>query len=164
MAEVLNGSYPDLNSSAVTLVNGEWRTEHQLTDSAGSTLTVRESVVAGPTALGDLNGDGAGDAAVVLAFNGGGSGTFMHLVSVLLEEDRAVAGKLVPLGDRVAVRSLTIEAGTVTVDALVHRRGDGLCCPSLPIALEFELRDGLFQWRNREACNDLCADPIGANR
>ncbi len=68
------------------------------------------------------------------------------------------------LGDRVAVRSLTIDAGTAKVDALVHRIGDGLCCPSLPVVSEFELRGDRLHWRNREVCAQQCADPIGATQ
>ena len=36
-----------------------------------------------PIAFGDLNGDGAADAAVIIATNSSGSGTFVALVAVL---------------------------------------------------------------------------------
>ncbi|MDE2840156.1 MAG: hypothetical protein OXM03_05965, partial [Chloroflexota bacterium] len=52
-------------------------------------------------ALGDLNGDGIWDAAVVLEASGGGSGTFRSLEAVINEDGAPVHVASVLLGDRV---------------------------------------------------------------
>ena len=87
------------------------------------------------------------------------------LVPVVLDKGRAAIQRGTLLGDRVNVRTVTIDkAGTVRLDAVVHRTGDGLCCPTLPLVLEFALEDGVLRWRNPEVCAGLCADPIGSLR
>jgi hypothetical protein len=83
-------------------------------------------------ALGDLNGDGAGDAAIILVENTGGTGQFESLVVVLNMGGAAVQAGQVPLGDRVRINSVAIEAGAITLDMVVPGPNDPMCCPSQP--------------------------------
>ena len=93
-------------------------------------------------AFGDLDGDGFADAVVVVYVSGGGSGTFKYLAAVLDRDGEPVQAARVSLGDRVLVRSLTITSGQIVAQAVTHRAGDGLCCPTLEITRDFALRNG----------------------
>lgn len=166
-SDVLNGTYPwGLGGrESVKLSDGAYFEEYELPSSSGRTLRLRESIKVFSFGLGDIDGDGTGDAAVVVGYNGGGTGTFMRLVPVLFDDGRAVTGKLVGLGDRSNPRAVTVDStGTIRLDVVVHQLGDPLCCPTLPLALEFALEDGALRWRNPEVCAGRCADPIGGVR
>ncbi|MCJ7666878.1 MAG: hypothetical protein MUP04_01095 [Anaerolineae bacterium] len=100
-------------------------------------------------ALGDLNGDGVEDAAVVLATSGGGSGTFISLEAVINDRGTPNHVATASLGDRVQLKSISIEAGQITVDMVTHGPDDPLCCPSLEVTQKYELQgDELVQLSN----------------
>jgi hypothetical protein len=65
--------------------------------------------------VGDLNGDAAQDAAVVLVTNPGGSGTFFALVAVI--NQNGTPAPLAPrlLGDRVLIHSIGIDHRQIQV-------------------------------------------------
>ena len=92
-----------------------------------------------PRAFGDLNGDGREDAAVVLAQDLGGSGTFITLAAVISENGipRYQAGT--NLGDRVKVSTVKIENGTIRVAMTGHGTGDPMCCPTQDVTRSFRL-------------------------
>ncbi len=83
-----------------------------------------------PVAFGDLNGDGRPDAAVILATNLGGSGTFFDLVAVLDQNGTPVQAGYDSFGDRQGIKGLRIENGRVVLDYLTQGLKDPLCCPS----------------------------------
>lgn len=95
--------------------------------------------VAGPNAFGDLNGDGREDAAVVLAQDLGGSGTFMTLAAVLSDQGipRYQAGT--SLGDRVKVESVSIKDGLILLTLVGHGPNDPMCCPTQKVTRNFRL-------------------------
>ena len=95
-------------------------------DSAGG-LDVR--VV--QTATGDLDGDGRPDAAVVLASQTGGSGTFIDLFAVLDRAEGPLTRGPASLGDRVKVDSLRVTDRAIRLHLLTHAPDDALCCPTL---------------------------------
>jgi hypothetical protein len=82
-------------------------------------------------AFGDLNGDGKDDAAVIIAENGGGSGTFISLIAITNENGQAKQIGESILGDRVSVETADISSGVIHLGMKVHAPNDGLCCPSL---------------------------------
>jgi uncharacterized membrane protein/heat shock protein HslJ len=91
-------------------------------------------------ALGDLNGDGADDAAVVLITDPGGSGTFHHL-TVLINQNgfpKHVATQL--LGDRVKVKSLSIRSEEIAVEMIKQGPNDPMCCPTLQVTQNYVLQ------------------------
>lgn len=102
----------------VSLKDGEFSGDH-----------IHSQLIA-PAAFGDLNGDGLEDAAVVLATNLGGSGTFYDLIAVLNQNGTPAQAGYSPFGDRQAVRALRIADGRVVLDYLTQGRGDPFCCPS----------------------------------
>ena len=96
----------------ITLVDGQ--AEEEIAPGSASKLVV---TLIEPTAFGDLNGDGIDDAAVLLASESGGSGTFIDLHAVLDEDGAPVDAASAFLGDRVQVNSLVIGDGVIVVEA-----------------------------------------------
>ncbi len=90
-------------------------------------------------AFGDLNGDGVGDAAVLIAENYGGSGVFVSVVAVLNDggQPRDAGGILVD--DRPVVNSLAIQSFQIVLDAKVHGPNDPACCAAQPIVRTYGL-------------------------
>lgn len=85
-------------------------------------------------------------AAVILATDPGGSGTFFDLVVVEAQGRRPVPVASAELGDRVRVRTLTVERGTgppvIRVGLVIHGPADPLCCPTQLAVRGFRWRDG----------------------
>lgn len=92
-----------------------------------------------PVAFGDLNGDGLKDAAVIIATNTGGSGTFHELIVVLAQTGQA-ADRLI--GDRIQEKQLTIQDGKIILDYLRQGPKDGLCCPSEHAKTTYQFQNG----------------------
>jgi hypothetical protein len=84
-------------------------------------------------AFGDLNGDGVGDAAVLLAENYGGTGVFVSLVAVLNEGGQPVQAGSVLIDDRPVANILAIQGGEILLDARVHGPNDPACCAAEPV-------------------------------
>jgi hypothetical protein len=82
-------------------------------------------------AVGDLDADGVPDAAVVLATDAGGSGTFLELAAVLNRGGVPESQAILFLGDRVPVHRIRIVDGEIQVDLTMHGPADPMCCPSV---------------------------------
>ncbi len=127
-------------SKKAKLVNGKY--EAEIAPGSASKINI---VLDPAYALGDLNGDGADDAAVVLASNAGGSGTFVHLAAVLNQNGQPQHIASVSLGDRVKIEAVKIEAGTITVNMVTHGPNDPQCCPTLKATKTFKLQGDKLQ-------------------
>lgn len=90
--------------------------------------------------FGDLNGDGAEDAAVILVSNPGGSGTFYELAAVINSRGKAKYAASVFLGDRVKVEEVDISSGKIVVEMVIHKSTDPMCCPALKVEQEYALQ------------------------
>jgi len=122
-------------SGLAPLVDGEYR-EAAAPGSESETVVVLTDF----TTTGDLNGDGVPDAAVVLATNSGGSGVFIDLAAVVVEDGQPVNVAITPLGDRVQINSLTIQDGQIVVDMVTHGPDDPMCCPTQQVVETYELQ------------------------
>ncbi len=132
---VMNGSYSVRDGQqTVQLADGKYE--------AGQGADYIMVTVVPPVALGDLNDDGVTDAAVVLAENYGGSGTFLSLVPVLATPEGPKPEEGVVLGDRVQVNSTSLQDGVVSVTLLAQGPNDPQCCPSQAQTQTFEYRQG----------------------
>jgi len=121
-------------SKKARLTDGKY--EEEIVPGAASKLVIALH----PTyALGDLNGDGVNDAAVVLAANMGGSGTFIYLAAVVNQNGTPQHVASVSLGDRVKIEAMAIKAGVITVDVVTHGPQDPLCCPTQKATKSFRL-------------------------
>jgi hypothetical protein len=91
---------------------------------------------------GDLNGDGIPDAAVTLTAETGGSGTFTYLAAVINKNGAAEPLNSVLLGDRIIVKSLSIQSGQIEVDFLDHALNEALAAaPTLQVVKKFKVQD-----------------------
>jgi hypothetical protein len=88
-------------------------------------------------ALGDLNGDGVEDAAVLIGENGGGSGVFVSLFAVLNWNGQAVQAGSVFIDDRPRINSLRIQEGLIVLDATIHNAEDIMVNPTLAVVETF---------------------------
>jgi len=98
-------------------------------------IVIRSDLIA----MGDLDGDGVTDAAVLLISNPGGSGTFYDLAAVV--NDRGIPKHIdtAHLGDRVKVKSISIQSGTIRVEMLAHGPKDPMCCPTVEVTRTYKL-------------------------
>ncbi|MBN1439018.1 MAG: hypothetical protein JW929_06360 [Anaerolineales bacterium] len=127
-AEMLrNGTYvlPE-SGETVTLVDGRY-------DRAESMENILHVSLMDPIAFGDLNGDGAEDAAIVLSENMGGTGFFMNVVAVLNQGGAPVQSGSRFLDDRAQLNGMVIIGGRIVVDAVIHAAQDPMCCPDFPV-------------------------------
>ncbi len=65
---------------------------------------------------GDLDGDGDRDAVIMLTTDGGGSGTFFYLAAAVQEGTGYVGTVAVPVGDRIAPDTTSIEDGMIVLN------------------------------------------------
>lgn len=89
--------------------------------------------------FGDLNGDGAQDAAVILAENYGGTGVFVSVAAVINENGQPRHAASYAIDDRPAVNAFSILDGDIFLDAVVHGPNDPGCCPDLAVTRTFRL-------------------------
>jgi hypothetical protein len=82
-------------------------------------------------ALGPLSDKQATDGAVVYGYNTGGSGFFTMLDAVVNERGQPKSIARADLGDRVKINSLSIQAGKIIIDMVVHGPKDPACCPTV---------------------------------
>jgi len=92
-------------------------------------------------ALGDLNGDGVQDAAVLLAENSGGSGVFVSLVALVSNGSGFTQSQAVLIDDRPQINGVGISAGQISIDAVVHGENDPMVSPTLKVLETYQLSE-----------------------
>lgn len=125
-----------LDGEPVTLIGGRYEGESFVAGGAARPVVM---LLPEPVAYGDLDGDGQVDAAVVLAADMGGSGTFLYLALVQSHDGQPANTATALLGDRVSIRSLDIEGDHLRTALLTHRPDDPACCPTLETLRSFGL-------------------------
>ena len=111
-----------------------------ITFGPGATERVYARLTGGPAAFGDLDGDQVADAAVAVAIDPGGSGTFIHLLALVDHAGAPAQAGRAFLGDRVRVERLAIRGGQVLVTMLTHGPGEPTCCPATRVRRAFTLQ------------------------
>jgi hypothetical protein len=102
------------------------------------------------TATGDLDGDDRADAAVVLASQTGGTGTFMDLYALLDRDNMTLTRGPASLGDRVKVDSIRVSDRAIHLHVLTHGPDDPLCCPTQHVVQTFVLHADTLMRRPTE--------------
>lgn len=88
---------------------------------------------------GDLDGDGAEEAVVLLSGGSGGSGRRSYLAVVGRRDDRLANLGTAMLGDRVQLREGRIEGRRILLDLVQAGPADAACCPGELVTRTFEL-------------------------
>lgn len=115
LSQILNGTYFSFDEDgrnlpgSVSLRDGEWQ------DKSGESFFWIYGGENETITFGDLNGDGAGDAAVILVWSGGGSGQFASIAAVLNVNGKPVHVASRELGDRVEIKSFAIKNGAIEI-------------------------------------------------
>lgn len=123
---------------SVQLTNGEYKSGND----PGAADFADVILVKNPMAFGDLNGDGQGDAAALLAENYGGTGVFVSVVAVLSAGGQPVQAGGVLVDDRPKVDLLAVQDGQILLAGKIHGPQDPGCCASLPVSEVFVLTKG----------------------
>lgn len=114
----LNATY-QIKQDSIILENGESEQEIY----PGSTTKIYTSVFGEPV-FGDLNDDGDEDAALVLIYDLGGTGTFYYLAVALNEGGGYKGLNSVLLGDRISPQNVSIENNEILVRYAVRAPAD----------------------------------------
>lgn len=91
----------------------------------GSAAKISVAVFEAP-AYGDLDDGDTTDAAVILVYQGGGSGTFFYLAAALNQADKVRGTNAVLLGDRIIPQSVSIQNRTIVVRFLDRGPDDAM--------------------------------------
>ena len=128
VAQLKNVSYRGLEGIAkpVTLSKGSWEGQ-PLRRGAASRPAVH--FVRDFRLLGDVDGDGADEAVVLLGVTSGGSGDLIHLAVVKWQGSEAVNVATARLGDRVQLRAGRVVAKRIVLDLVQAGTDDAMCCP-----------------------------------
>jgi len=102
-------------------------------------------------AVGDLNYDGAPDAAVILAVNTGGTGVFIYLVVLTNQDGKPVQAVAQTLGDRVQVQTLAIQDEQIQMNSLGFGPDDPMCCPSQQVTQTYQFENGDLKLLNESS-------------
>jgi hypothetical protein len=97
------------------------------------------------SAFGDLNGDGLGDAIVVLTTHEQGvTGHFVRLTAILNRGGHSEHVATETLGDRTPVLGLTIEGGQIVVNLRTHGPDDPMAMPTQEVVWRYRFENGML--------------------
>jgi heat shock protein HslJ len=138
LQELKNASYKGVEAAggAFTLANGRWEGKPYEPGSASvpSVTFLRDFRLAG-----DLNGDGAEEAVVLLTAGTGGTGEVWYLAVVGKPGGKVTNIATAPIGDRVQVRDAKIDGRRIVVDLVQAGENDAACCPGDLVVRTWEL-------------------------
>lgn len=136
--ELANATYSGIEDIPVTLSDGQWQGAPYV---EGGASRPRVGLVEDIYFTGDLNADGEPEAVVMLWESAGGTGSYTY-IAVMSRQDgdiRNIATALV--GDRVNIRSASIDAGEIVLEVLQAGENDPMCCPTMLATRRWSLKD-----------------------
>jgi len=135
--EAANIEYSGVFDEVIVLQDGAWEGMSYV---EGGASAPRAGLAADFILTGDIDGDTAAEAVVLLWSSGGGSGTFDYLAVLDRDAEGAVINRAIaPLGDRVRVRSAVIEDQHIVVHTVQAGPDDAACCPGQKMRRTFVL-------------------------
>jgi hypothetical protein len=90
-------------------------------------------------AAGDLNSDGIDDYLVLIQSTFGGSGIFPLAIVRFSSSGSWLDTAPFDMPDRVGINKASIRKGIISLDMVVHGKGDGACCPSVKTVWKLRL-------------------------
>jgi len=139
--ELANATYSGVMNDPVTLSDGRWEGAPYVEDGASRpTVGLIDHFIL----AGDLDGDGLDEAVTLLWESSGGSGNRLYLAAVARNDEAITNLGTAMIGDRVQIRSGTIEDGRITLDIVRAGPEDAACCPTEKALVTWMLgEDGL---------------------
>ena len=135
--EAANTAYRGVFDEVFVLTDGQWQGEPYV---EGGASAPRAGLAADFLLTGDLDGDAADEAVVLIWSSTGGSGTFDYLAVLDRDADGAAFNRAtVALGDRVKIRSAAIQDSRVTLETVQAGAQDAACCPGQKMRRGFAL-------------------------
>lgn len=92
-----------------------------------------------PRLEGDLDGDGRNELVLLLWNDPGGSGTFVYLNVIRLDEEDNPRALFALVGDRVQIMDARIENGTLLLEVIQPGEGESSCCGSQKVLRHWKL-------------------------
>ena len=137
--ELAYATYEGIFDGPITLVDGQWEGRPFVEDGA-SRPTV--GLVDHGFLVGDVDGDGVDETAVLLWESSGGSGNRLYL-AVMGRHDEDIENLGTSLiGDRVQIQSGAIEDGQTTLNIIRAGPEDAACCPTQKALVTWTLVEG----------------------
>jgi len=132
----LNFTY-DIEGEKIILVDG---TSTQ--DIVPGSAEKLETTVFEKPAVGDLNGDGKNDSAVLLVQDSGGTGLFYYLVAVFNDAGVIKNTNSIFIGDRIEPVSVVIKDNKIELSYVDRNAGDPMTAePTVKITRSFEIKN-----------------------
>src|SRR5215510_4971444 len=128
LKELKNASYSGIEGlkSPIKLVDGTWKGRPYKKGSASRPMV---NLVGDLRVIGDLTGDGAEDAVVLLNHAPGGTGQLLYLAVLTHRKNKIENMATTLIGDRVQIRDVRIEPKRIFVDVVQVGPKDAMCCP-----------------------------------
>jgi hypothetical protein len=114
----LNATYI-VEGQKIRLIDGRSETE----SAPGSAIKVITSVFGKPV-YGNIDGESDADAALILTYNPGGSGTFYYVAAALNVNGFYLGTRAILLGDRVAPQNVSVSNGVIVANYADRRRDE----------------------------------------
>ena len=158
--KLARATYTGIMDAPVTLTDGRWEGE-PFVEGGASRPSV--GLIDHFVLTGDVNGDGFDEVAALLWESSGGSGNRLYL-AVMGHRDGDIENLGTTLiGDRVQIRSGTVDEGRITLDIVRAGPEDAACCPTEKALVTWTLSgDGLSQIAD-ETIGTLSLADLGGN-
>ena len=115
---------------------------HEVAPGSASTMTIK---VFGEPTLGDVNGDGQNDAALILMQEGSGSGTFYYLAVAYSSTTGIIGTNALLLGDRISPQTLEIRNNEIIANYATRKSDEPMTAsPAQSVSLHARLKDGVL--------------------
>ncbi len=142
LAALKNATYFGIQEQdPVTLTNGVWEGEpyEEGGSSRPSVNFMRDFIL-----IGDIDGNGSTEAAVLLAGRGGGSGENIYLAAVRFEDGELKNLDTVLMGDRVQIRKAGFGKEHIFFEVVRAGPDDAMCCPGEMDMVAWLLKDDVL--------------------
>jgi hypothetical protein len=133
----VNAAYT-IEGNRITLING--KAEKEIVPGSASKIEV---MAWGEPATGNLKTGQSNEAALILTYNTGGSGTFYYVAAALKDQQSGVAvgTNAILLGDRIAPQNISIDNGKIIVNYADRKSDEPMSySPSIGINRTFEIQ------------------------
>lgn len=129
----------NIEDGAITLIDGKMEKEI----ASGSASKIKTEVWGKPVEA-DLTDDGVIDAALILTYSAGGSGTFYYIAASLHNFESKITNGTngILLGDRIAVKNLSVNGRDIAVEYMAREKDQPMVVPpSISITRHFRVND-----------------------